>query len=84
MRAAILFILLTIFVSPSFSEETDITTCGIPNSEIPAYMLNAYTYAELLQNDEIAADEAVVWEYSTNSYCKSYEYQENLNESLGR
>ncbi len=83
MRAVVILSFLILFSSVNASEKLDNTTCGIPTSEIPAYMINAYIYGEFRGNNEITADEAVIWEYSTDPYCSSEEYEENLDESLG-
>lgn len=75
-------ILLFTFVSAGASEGGELTSCGILNSEIPSVTLNAYGYEELRNDNLITVDEALIWEYSSNTFCDSNEYYESLDKSL--
>lgn len=82
MRVTTFFILFISFTVSANASEVDITTCGISNTDIPSYILNAYAYEELREKNEISVSEALIWEYSSSSYCGSNEYFEKLNIAL--
>jgi len=83
MRAIVVLTFLITFVA-SASDEADSYTCGILNSEVPAVLLNAYGYGELREGNEIQANEALIWEYSSEPYCETSEYLDKLEDSYDR
>ena len=79
-----LIILLGLFFSISAfaTEVEDEFICGIPISETNGVNGNWLAYQELQVENQISENEALIIEYSTDSYCRTEEYAEKLEDAF--
>ena len=69
---------LLIFLSGcvSVTESGENSYCGIEDDELDGVALGFYLYQDFEENESIGKDESFIWEYSTNPYCGTEEYEE--------